>query len=1156
MADTLSLLDYVKSRDKDSDEEDTVVTPSLPTQPASQDGAGSMSLSDYASKRDGDTTATMFPEVEEEVDEDPTQIDMATFGIPSADEDPVPEVEPYDPSFRSGADRLAEAKEYSGYILVKDESGEDVGKLISEATDEEIAAFGKVLAKDIRSGEGTYAGEADPVSKIISTVPDGGALGTKVLLKLANYINIGGAAVADGIEDTLEKMSDQKIAGYFVNKLYEAASVGRNADISTPKELTDLIVKGTSGALEFSETLPAVGALGKYISAIKSLPDVVADGLVKKTIKETKQKKIAERYNVGGARIATMEAAEDARIAAAKVADANKDIAQELIIAFEDKVGRTVSKEVDGVKTLDFDLAREAGEDIARTVTERDGELFDLALGDDVITDPILQPDKFNGIVAIASDLKRKNPEAFNNNKTIIDNLFELTVNKDLIGGQELIDDLNRYGLSFEDYVLTVASSGSKAGKVLNQLSQIARIKPDNIKADAKQKELLEQQGNIRNSVMRVENVRRGLLVSQIATAARNLTSGGVRAPLEGLGNVMDNALYEFSQPIGKGTGGFLGAGKQIVSGENWKDSFRHMKYMFDRPDVAKAYTDLVLEQPQLESQYNRMFNNLNEIQELTGRGKGGAVDNVLSGLEDVTDVLNTPNRWQEYLIRRGAFFGELERLTKREYKIDLIDALQDGKLNDLLNDASSVKPEGARSFVNIVDDAVTKSLDITYAKQPDIPVFRSTSQFITRNGLTVVMPFPRFMFNSMELMGQYAGGASIPLTKKMTELVTLGKYKAPITAKDRQRISRNLVGMAAVGAAYQYRTSEEAPAEFNQVSVSDETQADTLPLYPVPQYLYLGEATKRLEDGTFNDWFDAKEFVETFAGTNLRTGTSNAILEEVSAFADATDLTKGEAMGRLAGRTLGNYLGTWAVPFAQVIEAQRAAGVRGLTYKDAAEDPTLDFMGTFKRELVRPMAQRGVLTTPEEEAELPERSFLFAEDTTKKRVMPLARFGLGLNLSEKDNEAGEYLAKMGFKDYKLGSTSKVPSIKRFENKLLGDLVPTVVEAMQGVEEYYRNDYAKQSDKFKEKVKEEKYVNTNLKPLIKTEFTAIKTALREGSIKEGDEYTRAIVRYRNLRPDLRKMATLDFYKYFPDEKLNVLNTDHINKLIGIAEARK
>jgi len=1132
MADTLSLLDYVKSRDKDSDEEDTVVTPSLPTQPASQDGAGSMSLSDYASKRDSSSITTMFPEVEEEVDED-LVISMAT-----APEGFVP-VTPVERQTR-----LEQAKEESEetldwYDSLEDQDKEDVEKTLTS------------LLRDPTEGGSVEAMRGgDPITYALSALP------TRTLLQVGNTVNKFSAWSVDSIEATLTELKESGRVG---NTVYDginramtpALGLGlgsaRRKMAASPRELAEDMADSFGAFTEFSETVPVLGNLVSAYNNVKT-------GKALRKIDKTRA--TAERYNVGGARIATMEAAEDARIAAAKVADANKDIAQELIIAFEDKVNRTVSKEVNGVKTLDFDLAREAGEDIARTVTERDGELFDLALGDDVITDPILQPDKFNGIVAIASDLKRKNPEAFNNNKTIIDNLFELTVNKDLIGGQELIDDLNRYGLSFEDYVLTVASSGSKAGKVLNQLSQIARVKPDNIKADAKQKELLEQQGNIRNAVMRVENVRRGLLVSQIATAARNLTSGGVRAPLEGLGNVMDNALYEFSQPIGKGTGGFLGAGKQIVSGENWRDSFRHMKYMFDRPDVAKAYTDLVLEQPQLESQYNRMFNNLNEIQELTGRGKGGAVDNVLSGLEDVTDVLNTPNRWQEYLIRRGAFFGELERLTKREYKIDLIDALQDGKLNDLLNDASSVKPEGARSFINIVDDAVTKSLDVTYAKQPDIPMFRKTSQFITRSGLTVVMPFPRFMFNSMELMGQYAGGASIPLTKKMTELVTLGKYKAPITAKDRQRISRNLVGMAAVGAAYQYRTSEEAPAEFNQVSVSDETQADTLPLYPVPQYLYLGEATKRLEDGTFNDWFDAKEFVETFAGTNLRTGTSNAILEEVSAFADATDLTKGEAMGRLAGRTLGNYLGTWAVPFAQVIEAQRAAGVRGLTYKDAAEDPTLDFMGTFKRELVRPMAQRGVLTTPEEEEELPERSFLFAEDTTKKRVMPLARFGLGLNLSEKDNEAGEYLAKMGFKDYKLGSTSKVPSIKRFENKLLGDLVPTVVEAMQGVEEYYRNDYAKQSDKFKEKVKEEKYVNTNLKPLIKTEFTAIKTALREGSIKEGDEYTRAIVRYRNLRPDLRKMATLDFYKYFPDEKLNVLNTDHINKLIGIAEARK
>ena len=46
-------------------------------------------------------------------------------------------------------------------------------------------------------------------------------------------------------------------------------------------------------------------------------------------------------------------------------------------------------------------------------------------------------------------------------------------------------------------------------------------------------------------------------------------------------------------------------------------------------------------------------------------------------------------------------------------------------------------------------------------------------------------------MFNSMELMGNYVGGASLPLLRKSTSFLTKGKIgKGPLTAKDRQRIS------------------------------------------------------------------------------------------------------------------------------------------------------------------------------------------------------------------------------------------------------------------------------------------------------------------------------------------------------------------------------
>ena len=123
---------------------------------------------------------------------------------------------------------------------------------------------------------------------------------------------------------------------------------------------------------------------------------------------------------------------------------------------------------------------------------------------------------------------------------------------------------------------------------------------------------------------MRVENIRRGGLVSQIATASRNLTSAGVRLPLESLGNVMDNAIYAVQND------GISGVSK-LVSGSNWKDSFKGYKYIFSRPDVAKDYTDLILNQPELSKQFSAMFNNLNEIQKITGRGEGGITDKILS---------------------------------------------------------------------------------------------------------------------------------------------------------------------------------------------------------------------------------------------------------------------------------------------------------------------------------------------------------------------------------------------------------------------------------------------------------------------------------------------------------------------------------------------
>ena len=880
----------------------------------------------------------------------------------------------------------------------------------------------------------------------------------------------------------------------------------------------------------------------------------VKNNLMEKNISKAKQGFIK---SAGGADLAAREVAAVTSANATRVALDNRALGDQLIKEFEAKVGKTISVQDGKHLKIDEGKAREAGKETLSEITERDGDLFNLNLGESVITSPILNPNKFDGIVAVASELEKKYPGSFDPDKTIIDNLVDLTVSKKL-DGQALVNLLDDYGLNFEDYVLTIVGSGSEAGKVLNNLSQIRRLKPDAIMRIDKDATTLATDGDWRHRIMRVENIRRGGLVSQIATASRNLQSGAIRLPMESLGNVMDQAIYNMQY----GTEGdkLFRMVDTVFSGKVWRDSFRGMKYVFSRPDVAKDYTDLIMRSPELAKQNSTLLNNLNEIQKLSGRGKGGLEDKILSALEDGVDFLNTPNRWQEHLMRRGIFFSELQRLSKREFGIDLIDELQKGNLKGLLNDSSNVIKRGKnqRSFLSLVDDSVQKSLDITYAKQPDSEVFRSVSTFITRNGLTVIMPFPRFMFNAMELMGQYAGGASIPLAQKISSVVTGGKVGGgPLTAKGRQRIQRNLQGIAAVGAAYQYRTSKDAPTEFNEVPVGDKAVMNTTATFPLAQYLYAGEAIKRLMDGTFSTWFDTKEFVELFTGSNFRTGVGNSVLEEIAELANATDLTAGETAGRLIGRPLGNYLSTWGVAFGQIIDAERATGVRGTEFKETAQDPTFSFVGSLGKNLVQPLRNRGMITTPSQEATMPDKEYAGFYDG-RERMYPGMKF-LGLSMTTTPTEDKEYLGNFGIDWRILSSKSKVPSIKNYEIRMLNNFLPIIVELGRKQEDKLRLEYSEQSDTFQKEFTSNEYVSNKLRPLLKAQISKYKTKISSVSKVKGDAYTRAMIEYRKTPKEFRKLATTEFIKRGINRGNRVpdpLNADDLKELAIIGKAYK
>jgi|13_taG_2_1085334.scaffolds.fasta_scaffold03249_5 hypothetical protein len=769
-------------------------------------------------------------------------------------------------------------------------------------------------------------------------------------------------------------------------------------------------------------------------------------------------------------------------------AKANTEIKNELILNFQDRNNVDISVQNDaGNLSIDPTKVRAAGkaklkeyyiDDVyqGNNADKSINPLDELAINDeDVLAIPMLNPEKLDALVGVVADLREAFPDLLKTPtvkvakgkrkgelkraKPLVDQLFELTVSEDLIANETLYNILNKHGMSYEEYMLGVVGSASQAGRLLNRVSQMSRFKPKGIKErQAEKANQATQKGLSKfwsNTVLRTENIRRGLMVSSLATAARNLQSGVVRAPAEGLGNILDTALITYARAAQEGdrVGGIVGATKNImpfVRDGTYTGAFRQMKYMFADQNTAEQYTKYILDRPELSQHFDRLSSNIAELQELTGRGQattrvGQGLDKMASQLEDGVAFLNTPNRWQEMMLRHTTFFSEVERLTNAEWGIDLRKTLDEGRIKDVINDAPELRGANGRSFIDIMDEATTKALDVTYAKQPDFYPFKVISDTITKSGLTVIVPFPRFMFNSMEYMAQNVGGIGIMAARK----AMFKDARGVMTPRDRQDITRNLVGIAAITGMYLYRTSDDAGERYESMEFEDQ-QVDLTGTYPMRQVGWVAEFSKRYNEDTLDTWYgsDMDHIAETWLGTSARTGVGNVMIDEIrDIIVNTEDIVDENRRAKAIGGAVGQYVNTFLTPLFQGVEGQRAAGIKSDVYVDAATEPTLndDWGTSFGSGFSRSLIQRG-LAAPSYEENLPNRVAIDTGDI--KRYDPLKKLFLGLNIKEADNDITEYLLEIGFEDptYELGSRSKIPSEKRAENQYLSAILPLITE--------------------------------------------------------------------------------------------------------------
>ena len=876
------------------------------------------------------------------------------------------------------------------------------------------------------------------------------------------------------------------------------------------------------------------------------------------------------------ARKASAKYEAELRAAARAKVDAHPEIQKEFIEQFEVKAGYIISKKVDGKLVFDREKIREIGLIKTREISQARGSEKLGGQGFDIPDDPtvpLLDVDTIDGIVATLIDLKKVAPKEFGKGKTIIDDMVRVFA-EGKVDPETLLPILGKNGITLEELVVGTYSSVSKAGEILGTWSRISKNMPVNKVNDldnqikAKKESLASH--IYTNYFLRSEAIAKGALVAPIAVAARNLKSAFIREPLEWMNTVVSNAILEFSRK------GLKDGAKSLIPyspNSAWTGSMDSMKYMMSNQRDANNWARYILEQ---SPDHERMiYNTLNEIQINLGRGQASqkpflgapdrVADQIFSDLEDFVAVLNTPNRIQELAIRNATFYAEIKRLVKKEYGVDFEGALNEGKMMDFFRDAQYVRPNNARPFANLMDDAVNKALRKTYSAQPEFYYNRKVANFISQSPATILIPFPRFLFNGLEYFGELAGGSFGPVSRKLYSTINKNSgVGGPLTARESEKIANNMIGVGLFfGINYlldqdpdeiindeeDSKLKDERGKNYQTVGIPfTDYEMNILGDYPLPQMSWIIRASREREAGTFDEWDAKNDYLELFlGGGQARTGATNFAIDYFTdLLGDVQDAPAGAKRDLALGKALGTYVTRFLNPLFQTVELEREMGIRTDERKQSGKDFLITDnqfqIGTSKQVTSR----AGNLFDPEIERQMNNKVTI--TDTGETRDNILFKIFLGTNMREK-NDRLDYFAEIGIDDpnFQLGSKHTMYSVQDYQNEKVSQRIDDFINNAKQVGIKKRNEW-KKNEFLQKKYTISQYSRIHERAAIIENIRNYRSAIGEGKALMDTRLEKRTDQFMKLGSDRRKKAIAMFYK-MRNIDIDFTNHKHLEYLL-------
>lgn len=822
----------------------------------------------------------------------------------------------------------------------RDKSKEEKITYIESKLQEKLttASVAKDMAQQVVSG--TNRGVLNTAEAVLSDIP-----------------NIGGKLIPGAVIDVANKIPPLKAAAQMFGEIPKLLNK-LEYKITTPAKTTAGRITG--GIAQFALPYTAVSKVTSSMGYAKGFKKAIADGAITSfSVLDPHEDRLAnfltslENPLLNNTITKFLAAKKDDSAIEGRI----KNILEDMLLgSIAESTIRTLKVIKGGLKAKEVyktPLKLHPGIDDV----PKDTINFKPVLGDPKVSlapiDKVMSTEFTKQITDAAEDILKGKPDklkALAEGKTRVSRELVDLITAGELQPQALKDVLTKYDITPAELAIELQHTWSSAGRTLGTLSGLYKKLQKEFASDKEAMAVLEGfkkdktlEGLIRNNSgwdltmalwSRMENLRRAMIVTQLGTAVRNITTQVARA---GIADV-DEAF----QAVLKGT---FNKGRAALKG---KEAFKSAVGPFDELGyVTFNYSTMVR---RLSPKHRKSLDDFLET-------KSGAMAKArllytpvheIQTLGKVADTFNIINRAQEIYTRKLAFEAKLTSILKSKGM----------KLTDF---------DPKKLTQKDINEAINFSLDMSFANSPKSKGGRDLINAWNKiPGLTLINPFPRFHFaNALPFIKNHS-----PL--RMLSKSSWQKILAGNTDEAADMISKTMIGSSMLVGAWNLDERYGGDKWYEWKIGKDERGHDKIvdmrSYAPLTTPLLIVSSIKDHIKGT--NKVKPKEYARFIFGLNRLAGTGFEVFNWVNTESK-------EAMDKSFARMASSWLGSWSVPLRTFKDLYAGVSAEESIIRYTKSDPIL---GSF------------VGNIPIISQELPEG---FSPYTIDKRLPPSDEFNI-----------------------------------------------------------------------------------------------------------------------------------------------------------------